>query len=75
MARYGFASIVTDANGGLTVTAGMLDASNKFEADGKALAITRKIYPSSDGWREHAVSTSLPDMVVTPESVVLSPKS
>lgn len=84
MKRYAFTSLASKVEiktpahrvqvntHGTWVTMGILEADNKDEAVGKALRISLKLYPQSEGWHDHKVSaidTSEPP--VTPETAVL----
>ena len=46
-------------------------AANAFEAEGIALAMCRKLYPSADGWECHDVTIQDAEQVMTLETVQL----
>ena len=47
---------------------GLISADSKYEAEGKALVIAKKAYPSESGWQ--ILSTSVSDQEVYPERVL-----
>lgn len=56
-----------------TVNAFVVEAANKYEAEGKAMRIAQKLYPQRDGFKDHFVKVHDASIVVEPETVTLTP--
>ncbi|QJW94711.1 hypothetical protein [Frigoriglobus tundricola] len=53
-------------------TCAMLEAVDRAHAEGKALQVARKLFPTDDGWGAHHVAVSAADNVVTLDGVTLT---
>lgn len=69
--KFAFSATAQDKMGNWSHTCAVVEAVSKYEAQGYALAIARKLYPFKEGFIQHNVVVSPITNVVTLETVSL----